>query len=495
MFLRSSGWAVFFLLLGISGVEAETGAFFTWELLWTGSWYKTVKTEDGFPLGEELFSGGTLFNRGDFILGLPRYGLSFRFQGLDKRLLPPGEDGQGVNPALGLYHRASGSRFLFGVQSEYGLPARIRNVWLRSVPFMEYRTPSSRDLKNEISASDKSEASLYLALPPKAGFGAFVQTALDGDLNPALGGGIGLGDAGTGFRVEGFYTRRELLPRKAQSWFSQTPPLPERDFRIYALALTFNAPRAAFASDWAWSETFAFGRGVYGNFALRLGDTPWRFSLAADGAGERFAGRDGAPVGAAFRLAAKGERYWPRSGLLRFQGLFRSPALGEVFDRASFSAYFRPSAPSAAALKAGASPVRFSRFSLGLSRDARTAGKTLDALDALAGFKAGPVNAAVSGSLHCRSTPDGDGPPLGMPPVFGDFESLKVSGELGWNPGVLGMKTRLGYTARAEKDPLWDFSLNGSIRPGKWGRFALKIASPDFPEKWNYTLSWRLEKK
>ena len=478
----------------------EPPPLFTWDLLWTGSWYKSVKrAESGFPAPEDILPDGTLFNRGDLSLALPRQDLLFRFMATDKRVLPLDEEDAkaGFNPGMGMYQRGSGSRFLLGVQSEYGLPARINHVWLRSVPFMEYRSPSSRDLKTEPAAQDKSESYLYLALPGDLlpGFGAFASAALDSELNPAFGTGLGLGGGATELRLEGFYTRKELAPRKASSWFSSAPPLPERDFSIYALGLIFNSPFAAFASDWAWSETFAWGRGLYGNFALQLGNKPWRFSLAGDGAGTRFADRNGATAGAGFRIAAKAERFWLRSGFFRFQSVFRSAAIDEPFDRGSFSLYFRPSAPSAAARR---NPLlfRFSRASLDLNRDARIPEKTDDSLKALFGFYFGPLSGELYGtlsSLSALSTLDGKegNPPLFQPRFFESFDSFKVSGELGLKPGIFDIRTRLGYTIRAEKAPLWELSFNCAVRPAKWNRLSLNAASTDFPEKWNYTFSWR----
>ena len=474
--------------------------FITWNLLWTGSWYKNVKTiDDEFPSTEDLFSGGTLYNRGNLSLGLPKLNLSFRFLATDKRLMPPIEDDgkAGFNPGIGIYHDGSGSRFIYGVQSEYGLPARINNVWLKSIPFMEYRGPSSRDLKIEPSAQDKSETYLYLSLPANIlpGFDAFGAVTLDTDGNPAFGGGAALGGKKLNLRLEGFYTRKELAPKTISTWFSPSPPLPARDFEIYALGIIFNSAPAAFAADLAFSETFAWGRGIYGNAALRLGNKPWRFSLAGDGAGTRFVDRRGAMTGAGLRLAAKVEHFLPRSGLLRFQGSLRSPGLEESFNRGAFSAYFRPSAPSAAEKRRNPFMFRLSRATIGLNRDARTPEKTADSLDALAGFYLGPFSPVFSVSLHSLSAIGGKNENISLFhfPVFENFDSLKFSGELIWNPGIINVRTKLGRTVFAKKDNVCDLSMNLSIRPGKWGRLSLNVASTDFPEKWNYTVGWRLE--
>ena len=501
----------FFFLLFALGVfqivTAQEKPLFNWDLLWTGSYYKNVKTtDDDTLLAEDIFAGGTLYNRGNLSLGLPRFDVTSRFLVTDKRLLPlEDDDGKtGFNPGIGIYHHGSGSRLLYGVQSEYGLPARINNVWLRGIPFMESRSPLSRDLKTEPAVKDESEAYLYLGLPHNIlpGFDIFASAAisLEGEQNPAFGGGAAFGKNGKEIRLEGFYTQKELPARKASTWFSSAPPLPERDFNIYAFGLMFNSSLAALATDWAFSETYAWGEGVYGNFALRLGNKPWRFSLAGDGAGGRFADRSGSTAGEGFRLAAKGERFWPRSGLLRFQGSLRSGGLDESFNRGAASIYFRPSAPTAAEKRADTFPIRFTRASLSMSRDARKPEKTADTLNALAGYTFGPLSGAFSGSLHSLSFlgAGGGNQSLFQTPVFESFDLFKFSGEMGCKPslnwlGVLDLRTRLGYTVRAEKENLVDLSVNASVRPGKWGRVGLKIASADFPEKWNYTLSWRFE--
>jgi hypothetical protein len=489
--------------LPVMGKDKAKEPLFTWDLLWTGNYYSGTKNADeDFSSAEDLFSGGTLYNRVNLGIGIPKLDLSLRFLATDKRLVPleDGDKKAGFNPGFGIYHHGSGSRFLYGVQSEYGLSARLNNIWLRGIPFMESRSPSSRDLKAEPAAKDESEAYLHLGLPNKTlpGFDAFAAAAMDGGQNFAFSGGLGLEKNENEFRLESFYTGKELPQTKASAWFSSSPPLPQRDFSFYALGFIFNSPVAAVATDWAWSETFAWGKGLYGNFALRLGNKPWRFSLAGDGAEGRFADRSGAAAGTGFRLAAKGERFWPRSGLLRFRGDMRAAGIGESFSRATASAYFRPSAPTAAEKRNAASFFRFTRASLSVSRDARKPGKTADSVSALSGFNLGPFSSALTLSFHSLSSLEKES--VFQFPAFENFDSFKVSGELGWKPpklriGAIDLKTHLGYTIRVGKDPLWELSFNGSIKPGKWGRIGLKVASTDFPDKWNFTLSWRFETK
>jgi hypothetical protein len=73
------------------------------------------------------------------------------------------------------------------------------------------------------------------------------------------------------------------------------------------------------------------------------------------------------------------------------------------------------------------------------------------------------------------------------------FDSARESVELLWSPGIFQFRTRWGYTAYAAKDNQWDGSISAAVR-FKHGRFSAKFAWPVFPEKWNCTLSWRVEK-
>jgi hypothetical protein len=177
----------------VLGKDTPKQPLFTWDLLWTGYYSSGTKNVDeDFSSPDDFFSGGTLYNRGDLGFGIPRLDLSLRFLAADKRLVPlVDDDGKaGFNPGFGIYYHGSGSRFLYGVQSEYGLSARINNVWVRGIPVMESRSQSSRDLKVEPAAKDESEAYLYLGLPRNIlpGLDAFASAGMDLDQNLAFSG-------------------------------------------------------------------------------------------------------------------------------------------------------------------------------------------------------------------------------------------------------------------------------------------------------------------
>jgi hypothetical protein len=437
------------------------------DILWTGSWE----------------AGGNLVNRGD--LRLNALDFTARTQITDRRstgeaALPLWEHaGEGLSALSGgLYHRATGSRLLYGIIDEWGLSARLRNPWAKAPPFAETRRPAAADLKTEPSSTRGSEAYLYLSSPRLGMFRGYASAQTTGDL-PSLGGGLEAEPAKkTLLRIEGFYTGKHLDPYRPAAWFSENPPLPERDFSLKGLSLFFTAPLFGIAADGAYSETFAYGRGFYGNLALRLGDRPWRLSLAADAAGSRFADRDGSPAGKGFRGAARLERRGRGSSLLRLDAVLRSGGFGEPFDRAS--ALFSYRFPAAL----WDFPLRPSKFSLEASRKGVEPGEILDTLGGSLGFNLGPLRSVFETAL---STYAGEGEAR-------RFNTLKSSGELSYYGGPLQLRAKLGYTGTAGKRPAWETAFYGSIR-GKPGRFSLKIASEDFPRSWTLGISWRLEGK
>jgi hypothetical protein len=498
--------------------EAEKAPpLFGWSLLWTGSW-------------EE---GKTLNNRGDLRLLVPRFDLSLRAQALDRRPLnfSSGQVFEDFSQGLssyggGLYHRSTGSRLLYGVLEEGGLSARIRNPWIRALPYAENHAPLAADLKTAITSTGKPETYLYAGSPrlnffpsgPGGGIGirAFASAQLDRQSPPGFGGGLEalLGEKAE-LRLDGFYTGKTLSPRQSSTWFSEKPPLPERDFRLSALGLLLDTPVLTLSSDWAYSETFAWGRDCYGNLGLRFarslpaGWGRWALSLAADGAGSRFTGRDGSSPGGGFRSGAKFEWYGQRSSLLRIQTSLRSPALGGHFNQSASSLSWRLPVPG----KNSGAFFRLNRFSLEADRNASDPEKILDTLKLGLGFTAYPRvfgAAAAPGLQKLLGTPVGfsfsaslkglstaaEGRAAPYPPAQTPyrFEAAGAGGEISWSPGIFQFRAKLGYEAARSKAGLWEISATAAIRL-KPGRLSVKILSPAFPGGWNCTVSWRLEKK
>jgi hypothetical protein len=525
---------------------------FTWDLLWTGSWEESKN----------------LHNRGNLRLGLAfsegrtRPELLLRGQVIDRRTLnfelesPWGDTSKALTSlSAGLYHPATGSRLLYGILDEWGLPARIRSPWIRSAPYTENHKPLMADLRTTVSSTKTDEAYLYLSSPRLTFFreSSFPETTLRGFASgqftpanaaaknyvPAYSGGLEtVFGKKVGLFLEGFYTSARLPPRTSSSWFSDRPPLPERDFRLNAAALLLTTPYVSFGSDWAWSETFAWGRGIYGNAGLRVTPPlpwnagkpgPWSLSLAADGMSERYVGRDGSSPGGGLRTAGKIEWKGPKSSLFRVNTGLRAPALDEPFERSSSGIYYR--FPAASAASASGFPLRVTRISLNVDRNASDRKKIHDGIDGALGLslnlppmslplallpngskgdtsarkvknikpKSYPLGLNLStsidalGSWEDKTTADKAPAPYPFFPANLEFDSAKTSAELLWSPGIFQFRTKWGYTAYAKKDNQWDGSISAAVR-FKHGRFSTKFAWPTFPEKWNCTLSWRVEK-
>jgi hypothetical protein len=497
----------FFAVVFVSGAVlfAESPApFFNWSLLWSGSW------EDS----------KTLNNRGEVKLNFLSPGLVVRGGVLDRRplnfdLAPPlsaiwgDPEKQITNVIGGLYHKPTGSRLLYGVLDEWGLPARIRNPWIRSAPYAENHKPIIADLKTSASSAKKDEAYLYLSspfltLPRNVKMRGFfsAQTEVE-NLFPAFSGGLDFTFAKkNGLLLETFYTQSKLQPTKSSSWFSDPPPLPERDFRLFAGGILFNSPGFSAGTDWAYSEAFAWGSGIYGNLGVTVApllpfgakERPLSVSLSADGAGEHFVYRDGANHGAGFRTAGKAEWKGEGSSLIRINTAVRAPGFSEAFNRSSSGFLYR--FPS----RTKKSPVlRLTRISLSIDRNAENTKKISDSLSGNLGIslffpqiaKTGPLGVYFSGSIKWLSSGENPTPY----PWTGkrDFDTASGACEFTISPQNFQFRSKIGYSIYEKKDGIYNFSTTAVAR-FKYGRLSIKAESPDFPEKWDFTISWRVEK-
>jgi hypothetical protein len=514
-----------FLFAGLfMPVFIHAQALFTWDLMWAGSWEESK----------------TLNNRADLRFGFTGPSLLVRAQALDRHTmnfeLDPvwGDPSKGITGvSFALYHKATDSRLLYGVLDEWGLPARVRSPWIRGAPYAENHKPLMADIRTTASSTKKDELYLYLSSPllklerfglafSLRGYASGQFTPADDAENnpaPAFAGGVeALIGKKANLLLEGFYTGFELPAKEPSTWFSDPPPLPARDFRLGAASLMLKIPWFSISSDLAWSEVFAYGNGVYGNLGLRLNlpfIVPWSLSLAADGMSERYTGRDGSNPGGGFRVAGKIERKGTRGSLFRANTSFRSSTIGEDFERSSIGLYYR--FPSSSAMS-GEFPLRINRITLNADRNASELKKIKDGIDGSLGLslnlpplslprlllpssaakvknlkpKVYPLNINFASSIDWLGHADEQLSPFPFFPP-GEFDSTKTSCELLWSPGLFQFRTKLGFTTYAKKDNQWDASISTAVR-FKHGRFSVKFAWPQLPEKWNCTLAWRVEK-
>ncbi|GBU26852.1 hypothetical protein R84B8_00367 [Treponema sp. R8-4-B8] len=501
------------LLCGTVVLAAEPAPVLNWSLLWSGSW-----EEKTFTFQDEPSLSGTLGNRGETKLQFLQPNLTLRAQVLDRHPLdfslePPwGEPDKGVtNYTGGLYHKPTGSRLLYGTLDEWGLPARIRNPWIRSPAYAENHKPIIADLKTAASSTKEDEAYLYLSSPlfklfPDVNLRTFISAQSEVDeFTPAFSGGLDFTFKKTNnLLLETFYTGKTLSPSKPSAWFSDKPPLPQREFRLFAAGLLFTNPDFSVSSDFALSETFAVGKDIYANLGISYSPSlpfgqksrPLLISLSADGAGERFVYRDGVNHGGGFRGAAKIEWNGKYGSLIRLNTVLRGPGFGEDFNRSSSGFYWR--FPSSAAIRNNT--LRLTRISLSMDRNAANPLKISDSFTGNLGIslnmrKIGiknPLGVNFSGSIKGLAGANVDISPFPVLDKDWSWETADVNCELLWSAGIFQFRTKGGCVFFPEKDEKWDFSLNTTIH-FKQGRFSFKVSSPDFPEKWNWTASWRME--
>jgi hypothetical protein len=532
-------YLLFLIAILMTGTAAASPPV-NWSLLWSGSWEES--TTDSTSLITPALSG-TLHNRGELKLHLPLLGLMLRSQVLSRHPLNFEFDPFAVwsDPEKmithymgGLYHRPTGSRLLYGVIDEWGLSARIRNPWIRSPPYTENHKPLMADLKTAASSTKEDELYLYLSSPylelfPNFKLRGFVSTQTETDFDyllsqtpsPTLSGGLDFLFAGKkGLLLEMFYTGKTLPLSRSGTWFSNPPRLPERDFHLYACGLLFTSPAFSISSDFAISETFAWGEDFYCNLGftitplLPIGNRarPLAISFAADGSGERFVNRDGANLSEGFRGAAKVELKGMYNSLIRFNTVLRGPGFGEELNRSSTGFYWRfPSVPANRNLDLF--PVRLTRISLSADRNAVNPLKISDNFSGSIGFNVylpdlshnkplvrNPLGLTFSGVIR-GVTSSGEAVSFyPIPDESWSWDTTVINCDLFWSPGKQGSPSKLQFRSRVgvsiypEKEEKWNFSLSTALRFNN-GRFSFRIASPDFPEKWNWTVSWRLEKQ
>jgi hypothetical protein len=387
------------------------------------------------------------------------------------------------------------------------------------------------DLAAEPSSTKDAQSYLYMGSPAvdfpgggafRASVRGFAWARIDTEMEPGFGGGLDFrfGEKNS-LSLEGFYAGGTLSQRKSSAWFSESPPLPERDFRLYAAGLLFTTPVLSVSSDWAFSGTWAYGRDVYGNLGIGIGNFlpfaggSWRFSLAADGAGSRYTGRDGSSPGAGFRGGGQFEWKGKRSSLVRIRTSLRAPAFGERFNRSTSSLYVRfPSPPARSLPQGGPSvrgnfPLRITRFSLEAQRDGRDPAKILDSMDgslslSLNTGRVPPAGVTLSGSVTGTAGAGRSPYPV---PAGQLFDSARAGWEVSWSPsgkplripGTFQLKARAGYTARDKKEPFWDASFSAALRLRR-GRFSVRVAASELsgrkpflnPGVWDCTVSWNL---
>jgi hypothetical protein len=105
-----------------------------------------------------------------------------------------------------------------------------------------------------------------------------------------------------------------------------------------------------------------------------------------------------------------------------------------------------------------------------------------------------PLGVNISGSINGISSFSGISLPYPIPLEPWTLENTVINCEFVWSPSNFQFSSKTGYTNYTVKDNKWDFTFGTAAR-FKRGRFGIKVVSKDFPKKWTYNISWRLEKQ
>ncbi|MDR2602316.1 MAG: hypothetical protein LBC53_07695 [Spirochaetaceae bacterium] len=364
---------------------------FRTDVLWRASW---VKDED-------------LTNRVDLRFYTPG-GFSLRAEGFDKRDSVFWEDIEGGKNNFGFaaYQNKFNSRIVFGQMNRFGLASRTSGIWGRSVPFAESHQKSGADLKTSFTA--KKNPSLFFQLGSPSIFPVSVFASVfsnpdldekpDGvDATPAsrwlkdadFSGGASFNfNKTSALNLEGYYKKQKLPEKKTASWFSREPWLPEREFLFYAASAFFYTPFLILAGDAAFSKSFAWGKDIYANAALSLYIKSWTFSIAADGAGSRYMGKDGTTEGKGFRAASKIEWQGENGSSFKASSALSAAFWNEPFTKSSSQVNYRPPSFKNSALT-------ISSVSIAFKRDGESRLQITDGYEAALSFHAGPFTPAI----------------------------------------------------------------------------------------------------
>jgi hypothetical protein len=410
----------------------------------------------------------------------------------------------------GLYHNPTGSRILYGPLDSGGLPARVKNIYRHGAPFVANHSRSSVELKTDPGAASTSAFAVRLVSPPLWGWHAFAAFIGERDDNRTgfLFGAHTTDTAQTASksRIQAsaeFYYQSALLPEKSVTgWFPDKQPLPERDERLYAGTFRVLSPLVSAAVDIAYSETFAFGRGMYWNMGLQFGNRPWRFSLATDATTSRFVDGAGAVPGQGFRMGGKIERFLPRGETWRVETVLRGYGEGEdAFTRSSSTLYYHfpsPDKPKRTKKEAPAKeapPISLAQVSLGATRNAVNRAKILDSWNAAFVVNVGKARFKTSGTLgeYTRDDEPSPFPDRDCTYVIYNWrldEEVSVPFDFFTLTAAVSCLNKLDAATARWKDTEFPLSLSAQFRLAP-GRFAVKLAFSNFPKDGKLSVSWR----
>lgn len=421
-----------------------------------------------------------LQNRAD--LQLTAFGATLRAMANDERRSEGENIGDGATDfAFGAYHPATSSRLLYGPLEQTGLPHRIASPFGRSLPFPDDRDIGEVEIENDAPVGHEPSLHAALGTPLRWPVRSRASALFDPDANYVASAAAEVSGAHDSFlRVEGAYARKELEERHADSWFSETPPLPAHLLKVYAAGAILSTSPVALACDAALSDAYAEGVGMYGNAALRLGNAPWRLSVAAEAASKPYIGPDGDAVGLGFRTSSRLDRSSTRrhGGLLR--GDFRTdhPYVGSVPEAFEAGASFR--------LGQSAAKIKLDRMAVWGEWSVEDKRPLIDAAQAEARATLGLVSLTTSQRTTFEPSEDGRGGRL--------WESSTVRLALFTKLGPIDLRAGAGRKFEEDDDSSTEATFGAAISLRTF-TFGLRLDFEELPGPASIQLSWRFHER
>ncbi|MDR2901166.1 MAG: hypothetical protein LBV20_06570 [Treponema sp.] len=454
--------------------QAQKSGFFL-DPLWSGSWEHEKD----------------IINRLDLKFGFPEPQILFRGQLVDKRSVPFIEPDDVPLTALGaaVYHTGTGSRFLYGKIDETGLSARLKNIWLHGIPLQTTHSPSSSDLTTAPSSTKEDGYFLYLGSPRLGPLRLFSSIYFENDLQPLYLAGIDYYfTPKVWMKIEGLYTEQVIGARQPSTWFSEVAWLPERTSRLYGGSVNVNHPFWGLAGDAAFSETFAFGRGWYGNLAFRLGQRPWRFQAGFDMVDGAFTDREGAIPDNGFRTGMQFEAWGKAGAFFKMTANVHGLQFGEPLGKSRLAVnYYFPIPKNTF--------VRLSRMYFNLDGNSLEQPEPGSVAKAGFGLYIGPI--LTTSEINFRGNDDNNQNAF---PRFSDFQSWDVfslSEELQYRIHIWTFRTKFVYTSEEKKDALvnvFGFQFYSAVN-WKWGRISGTLRFDNIPSEWTFSIRAQLKQK
>jgi hypothetical protein len=454
--------------------QTQKSGFFV-EPLWTSSWEHEKD----------------LINRFDLKLGIPGPGLLFRGQLINERSAPFVETDDVPLTALAaaMYHTKTGSRFLYGKIDETGLSARLKNIWLHGVPLQTNHSPSSSDLTTAPSSTKNEGYFFYLGSPRLGPLRLFSSIYFEDDVKPLYIAGIDYYfDPKIWMKIEALYTEQIVPARQPSAWFAEEAWLPERKSRLYGGSINFNHLFWGISGDAAFSETFAFGTGWYGNLAFRLGNKPWRFQAGFDIVDGAFTDRDGKISDNGMRAGIQFEAWGKAGAFFKMTANVQGLNFDKSLAKSRFAASYYFPVPTN-------SVVRISRIYFNLDGNSLEQVTPGSAAKTGFGLYIGPILATSEASFHGDDTHNKNALPRFED--FKEWDTLSISEELQYRINIWTLRTKFTYSIEEKKDEKIDsyaLQFYGAAN-WKWGRISGTFRFDEFPDEWTFTIRCQLRNK